>query len=147
MDEPIERCSFDANGLIQRLDMTVAGDVKAIEPVVSQIMSIVGQMQCAAGKEFAIETAIREALANAIRHGCKGDRSRSVRISVSCNPSEGMIIVIRDPGEGFDPTKVPSPLVGDRLYAEHGRGIFLINKLMDEVRFRAGGTEIWMRKA
>jgi len=27
------------------------------------------------GKEFAIETAIREALANAIRYGCKGTRA------------------------------------------------------------------------
>ena len=70
-----------------------------------------------------------------------------MNISVSCNPSEGMIVVVRDPGEGFDPAKVPSPIIGDRLYAEHGRGISLNNKLMDEVRFRAGGTEIWMRKA
>jgi anti-sigma regulatory factor (Ser/Thr protein kinase) len=83
-----ERCSFDPDGLVQRLEMTIAGDVKAIDPA-----------------------------------------------------------VVRDPGEGFDPTKVPSPIIGDRIYAEHGRGIYLINQLMDEVRFNAGGTEIWMRKA
>ena len=147
MDDNRDQCSFDPAGLIQRLDLTLAGDVKAIEPAVLRIMAIVADMGCAHGKEFAIETAIREALANAIRYGCKGDSSRSVSISVSCNPSEGMIIVVRDPGEGFDPAKVPSPIIGDRLYAEHGRGIYLINQLMDEVRFRAGGTEIWMRKA
>ena len=147
MDGTRDQCSFDPNGLIQRLDLTIAGDVKAIDLVVLRIMAIVADMGCAQGKEFAIETAIREALANAIRYGCKGDSSRSVSISVSCNPAEGMIVVVRDPGEGFDPAKVPSPIIGDRLYAEHGRGIYLINKLMDEVRFRAGGTEIWMRKA
>ena len=147
MDDNRAQCSFDPAGLIQRLDLTLAGDVKAIDPAVLRIMAIVADMGCADGKEFAIETAIREALANAVRYGCKGDSSRSVSISVSCNPSEGMIIVVRDPGEGFDPAKVPSPIIGDRLYAEHGRGIYLINQLMDEVRFRAGGTEIWMRKA
>jgi len=147
MDGNRDQCSFDPDGLIQRLDLTIAGDVKAIDPAVLRIMAIVADMGCAQGKEFAIETAIREALANAIRYGCKGDSSRSVSISVSCNPSEGMIVVVRDPGEGFDPAKVPSPIIGDRLYAEHGRGIYLINQLMDEVRFRAGGTEIWMRKA
>ena len=147
MEGTSDRCSFDLAGLIQRLDLTIAGDVKSLEPAVVRIMTIVSEMQCAEGKEFAIETAIREALANAIRHGCKNDPSRSVRISVSCNPSEGMIIVVRDPGEGFDPAKIPSPIIGDRLYAEHGRGIYMINQLMDEVRFRRGGTEIWMRKA
>jgi serine/threonine-protein kinase RsbW len=54
--------------------------------------------------------------------------------------------MVRDPGTGFDPEKIPSPLVGDNLYASHGRGIYLINQLMDEVQFKRGGTEIWMRK-
>ena len=57
-----------------------------------------------------------------------------------------MMIVVRDPGPGFDPDGVPSPLRGKRLHASHGRGIFLINELMDEVEYRRGGTEIWMRK-
>ena len=57
-----------------------------------------------------------------------------------------MIIVVRDPGEGFNPESVPSPVVGKNIYADSGRGIFLINQLMDEVRFERGGTEIWMRK-
>jgi serine/threonine-protein kinase RsbW len=57
-----------------------------------------------------------------------------------------MIIVVRDSGEGFDPADLPSPVMGEQLFEDHGRGIFLINRLMDEVRFRGGGTEIWMRK-
>ena len=57
-----------------------------------------------------------------------------------------MLIVVRDPGEGFDPASVPSPIEGQRIYESHGRGIFLINHLMDSVEFRRGGTEITMRK-
>jgi serine/threonine-protein kinase RsbW len=57
-----------------------------------------------------------------------------------------MIIVVRDPGTGFDPGAVPSPVVGKNIYANSGRGIFLINQLMDEVRFEKNGTEIWMIK-
>ena len=37
--------------------------------------------------------------------------------------------------------------MGQNLFSEHGRGIFLINQLMDEVRFERGGTEIHMKKA
>jgi anti-sigma regulatory factor (Ser/Thr protein kinase) len=36
--------------------------------------------------------------------------------------------------------------VGDRLYQTGGRGIFLINQLMDDVRYERGGTEIRLRK-
>jgi serine/threonine-protein kinase RsbW len=141
------KCDFVARDLIVKLDITLAGDVKAIDPVVQKIMDAVREMSCGAGKQSEIETAIRESLANAIVHGCRNDPGSTVRISVGCDDRRGMIIVVKDPGEGFDPAAVPSPLIGDRLYAEHGRGIYLINRLMDEVRFRDKGTEIWMRKS
>ena len=87
------------------------------------------------------------ALANAIVHGCQQNRELTVRISVGCDQERGMIIVVKDPGSGFDPAELPNPIVGENLYSEGGRGIFLINRLMDEVRFRDKGTEIWMRKS
>jgi serine/threonine-protein kinase RsbW len=144
--ESRDKCEFNEDSLIVRADLTISADVKAIGPAVKQIMGIVGQMDCSEGKEFEIETAIREALANAVVHGCEEDPAKTVQISVSCDESRGMIIVVRDPGPGFDPSQLPSPIVGEQLYAEHGRGIYLINQLMDEVRFRNKGTEIWMRK-
>jgi anti-sigma regulatory factor (Ser/Thr protein kinase) len=57
-----------------------------------------------------------------------------------------MLIVVRDPGPGFDPDQIPSPIQGQNLYSTGGRGIYLINQLMDEVRFEKGGTEIHMVK-
>jgi serine/threonine-protein kinase RsbW len=57
-----------------------------------------------------------------------------------------MLIVVRDPGPGFDPASIPSPVAGENIYSNHGRGIFLINQLMDEVRFRNNGKEIHMLK-
>ena len=146
MSEPTGKCTFDPDSLIVRLEMTLAAHTEAINPTVMSIMGIVSKMGCGDGKEFEIETAIREALANAIVHGCREDRNKTVSISVGCDESRGMIIVVRDSGDGFDPATVPSPLLGQTIYEDHGRGIFLINRLMDEVRFREGGTEIWMRK-
>lgn len=146
MEDSIGKCEFNSNALIVKLELTLAADTGAITPCVDQILAIVGQMGCGAGKEFEIETALREALANAIVHGCKEDSSKTVDVSVSCDESRGMIIVVRDSGEGFDPADIPSPIVGEKLFEDHGRGIYLINRLMDDVRFRAGGTEIWMRK-
>ena len=145
--EAPRKCEFETKELIVRLDLTITGNVKAISPTVDKIMELVSMMGCGEGKEFEIETSIREALANAIIHGCKEDPGKTVQISVGCDESRGMIIVVRDSGEGFDPSELPSPIVGEHVFSDHGRGIYLINRLMDEVRFRGGGTEIWMRKS
>ena len=93
-----------------------------------------------------VELALQEALANAIRHGCKGDPTRQVQCVVNCDTDGEVVIVVRDPGTGFDATLVPDPLVGDNVLKSSGRGIFLINQLMDEVAFKDGGRELQMRK-
>ena len=147
MSEPAPaRWEFDSDDLFVRLDMTVSGDVKAITPAVERILGIIRQMECAEGREFEVETAVREALANAIVHGCKEDSDKKVQVVVACEESRGVLIIVRDPGAGFDPASLPSPVVGEAVMEDHGRGIFLINRLMDEVKFERDGTEIWMRK-
>ena len=139
-------CEFDAQRLLLKLDLRVPGDASAIGPVVENVMRIVREMGCAEGKEFEVELALQEALANAIIHGCGGDSRREVECCVACDENRGMLIVVRDPGKGFDPAAIPSPIEGQNIFSTHGRGIYLINQLMDEVHFDKGGTEIRMKK-
>jgi anti-sigma regulatory factor (Ser/Thr protein kinase) len=129
-----------------KLDVTIPADVGAISPVVDGVLQIAREMKCAEGYEHNIEIALREALANAIVHGCSNDASKNVECCAVCEGSSEIVIIVRDPGAGFEPAGVPSPLIGDNILSTHGRGIYLINQLMDEVRFEAKGTEIQMRK-
>jgi serine/threonine-protein kinase RsbW len=145
MAETLPKCEFESGNLILKLQKTLQAQVEAIPPFVDEIMEIVSSMGCAAGKEREVEMALLEALANAVQHGCKNDPSKQVECCVACDESRGLLIVIRDPGAGFDPASIPSPIVGQNLYASHGRGIYMINQLMDEVRFEKGGTEIHMK--
>lgn len=142
----LPHCEFSSDEFEIHFEASIPADVGQIDPVVSRILNLVGQMGCGEGSEFEIETALREALANAILHGCGEDHSKQVGISVGCAETSGILIVVRDPGEGFVPEEIPSPLVGENLYSDHGRGIFLINQLMDEVEFQRRGTEIRMIK-
>jgi serine/threonine-protein kinase RsbW len=103
-------------------------------------------MGCVVGKELEVETALREALANAVVHGCKNDQCKQVQLCVACEEDRGILIVVRDPGTGFDPSKLPNPAMGQNVFQSHGRGIYLINQLMDTVWFERGGTEIRMQK-
>lgn len=144
--DALKHCEFEREKLIIRIDMTLQASRDAISPVVDGIMQIAKQMECARGKEFEIETALREALANAVLHGCNNDPSKKIQCCVGCDQDRGMLIVVRDPGTGYDPFAIPNPVVGQNIYSSHGRGIFLINELMDEVKVGNGGTEIFMRK-
>jgi len=142
----VPRCEFDTSRLLLQIDRRLPADVNAISPIVEEVIQAVTEMGCAAGEEFEVELSVREALANAIRHGSNNDPSKEVQISVACDRDRGMLIVVSDPGPGFDPEKLPSCVKGDNLYSTHGRGIFLINKYMDDVQFKKGGTEIHMLK-
>jgi len=146
MGEDSSRCEFEPGALTPRVDVIVPGDVDAITPAVEKIMEVIREMSCAAGKEFEIELALTEALANAVIHGCARDPSKTVRVCAACDHARGLVVVVRDPGQGFDLSQVPNPVMGEQIYREGGRGIYLINRLMDAVRYERGGTEIWMRK-
>jgi serine/threonine-protein kinase RsbW len=137
---------FHHDKMKMKLDVVLPADETLIAPTVKRIMEVVSEIECSKGKDFEIETALMEAIANAVRHGAKNDSTKKVECVVICEEPQGMLIIVRDPGQGFDPASVPNPTEGDALYNDHGRGIYMINQLMDEVKFEKNGTEIHMRK-
>jgi serine/threonine-protein kinase RsbW len=92
--------------------------------------------------------ALREALANAIKHGNARDLAK--RVHLEMNVADGWLqIRIRDEGAGFDPSKVDDPLAPENRLKTSGRGIFYMKTFMDEVRFSradGGGMELVLRK-
>jgi len=145
-EEQFPEHDFDPEKLSLRVRVTLAADRKAVDPVVEQVMDAVRSMKCMDGKEDAIELSLQEALANAVVHGAKEDPNKVVECLVACDDQRGILIIVRDPGEGFDPKAIPTCTMGENLFSNHGRGIFLINQLMDEVKFSKNGTEIHMVK-
>jgi serine/threonine-protein kinase RsbW len=99
-----------------------------------------------------VGVAIRECVINAIKHGNRYDASKHVFVEFESAPpadGPGMIVSVRDQGEGFDPEALANPLDLDNLLKPSGRGIFLIRNFMDEVqlhRAAQGGMEIRMVK-
>ena len=142
----VPHIDFDSDLLKMRLKLEFPADATRVSEVVDGIMTVVNAMQCACGHEHEVDLVLREALANAVIHGAGRDRSKTIACCVACEDEHGMLIVVSDPGEGFDLTRVADPLHAENLYSNHGRGIFLINRFMDHVEFKRGGTEIHMRK-
>ena len=88
---------------------------------------------------FAAELLAREAMTNAVRHGCQCDPAKKIRcvfrLKGSC-----LTMVIEDSGEGFD-----WRAAGDRQTDElgsSGRGLDLIRSTATRMRFNKKGNRV-----
>lgn len=88
---------------------------------------------------------ITEAITNAIIHAHKKDKSKIVKIDVTTDDEE-IIIVVKDQGKGFDPSKIPDPTHPDNLLKDSGRGLYLMRIFLKELRYNITptGTETIM---
>lgn len=128
------------------LNLVIPATPSAIPTVADGVVQLLQSKHWPEDELMKVEVALQEALANGIRHGCKGDPTKQVQCCVTCDASGDLMIIVRDPGTGFDASAVPDPLASANLMKPSGRGVFLINQLMDEVAFTDGGREVQMRK-
>jgi anti-sigma regulatory factor (Ser/Thr protein kinase) len=129
-----------------QFNMTIPADPSQIPLISAGVMQMLGEKQWPENDMMRVELALEEALANAIRHGCCGDPTKQLQCCVTVDDRGEVVIVVRDPGKGFDPTGVPDPLAPENVLKPGGRGVYLINQLMDDVSFADGGREVRMRK-
>lgn len=97
---------------------------------------------------FAVDMAIRESVANAVKHGNKFDESKMVHLTLD-DKAEGFEITVRDFGTGFSVDDVPDPTDEDNLLKASGRGILFMRSFMDEVEWENpadGGIRVKMLK-
>lgn len=102
------------------------------------------------GEDFvsAIDLAIRESVANAVKHGNKFDESKNVVVTFA-DSDEGFEITVRDFGDGFEVDNIPDPTNPENLLKANGRGILFMNAFMDEVSYSnadGGGMFVKMLK-
>jgi serine/threonine-protein kinase RsbW len=121
-------------------------DIKAISPLVDQLIRLIEESHCVVGEELAVELALQEALSNAVVHGNRLDPGKLVHVRCRCELGKGVSIFVRDLGTGFDPNAIPDPLAAENIEVERGRGLLLMLSQMDEVSFQCGGTEVHMVK-
>ncbi len=134
------------NELSELLNLGFPADPEAIGTVADAITEILIQLRVPEQKRLEIGLAVQEALVNAVVHGCKNDPSKEVRCRLQSDPLGRIVITVTDPGPGFSPDLLSDPKRQENVYADHGRGVYLIRQLMDEVSFERRGNEIRMWK-
>jgi serine/threonine-protein kinase RsbW len=135
-------------GESERIDITISSRFENIE-----LVQVIAEHLCEnAGLDedgsHWIGMAVREAVANAIKHGNKMDVQKKVNARFDLRGSE-LEITVSDEGEGFDPETVGDPLNPQNLMKTSGRGIFYMRTFMDEIHYSfnpGGGTSLIMTK-
>ena len=130
----------------EELRQVLPTQIAIISPSVEQLMRFIARFRKEDGSAWDIETALREALANAMLHGNQQDAHKHVYVACRCTPDGEVSITVRDEGSGFESGIVPDPTAPDNRLLSSGRGIYLMRMLMDEVRFEQDGALVFMRK-
>jgi serine/threonine-protein kinase RsbW len=141
----LPRPSCQGGNYVQ-VELSLRSEVSAISPFVDSLMGLIKKSRWVHGSEEEIEIALREALANAVVHGNHEDPGRQVYVSCRCGTDE-VSLVIRDEGQGYDLGELPDPTAPENISSSHGRGIYLMKNLMDEVCFERNGAVVYMRKS
>jgi serine/threonine-protein kinase RsbW len=82
-----------------------------------------------------------EAVNNAIVHGNKSNENKQVSVDLKLGAKD-LEVTITDQGTGFNPSIVPDPTQPENIEALNGRGIFLMTKLADEIKFNRKGNKV-----
>ena len=132
------------DGLRVHLEFDFPSDVAYIERVVSVVIRQCEEFgfpprQCALN----VPVALTEALSNAILRGNGDDRSKQVRVRARVD-DRGLVMEIADEGNGFDYSScMRDPTAPENLDREDGRGLYLMQRLMDRVeRFSDHGNVV-----
>jgi len=129
-----------------RANLVLASRFENIEVAERALLDICRRAGFEGDDDYWLVTALREALANAVRHGNRQDPERHVRVAYIVENST-ITITVEDEGDGFDPQDIPDPTDPENLLRPNGRGIFYMRQFMNHVEFSPapdGGTAVRM---
>jgi serine/threonine-protein kinase RsbW len=122
-----------------RIESSVS-NLRIVEDAIDAIMNEIGISHENYGK---IMVSTLEAVNNAILHGNKSDLIKMVDVEIAYRDNK-LKIKITDEGNGFIPEKVPDPTTPQNIESADGRGIFLMSRLADKVKFSKKGNAVTM---
>jgi serine/threonine-protein kinase RsbW len=115
-------------------------NLRIIENTVDEITNDLGISYNNYGK---ILVSMLEAVNNAIIHGNKSSPDKFVEISISYKGGK-LKIKVKDQGLGFSPEEIPDPTIPENIEEVNGRGVFIMSKLADEIKYSRKGNCVTM---
>jgi serine/threonine-protein kinase RsbW len=115
-------------------------NLRLVENAVDEITSVTGISYSCYGK---ILISLLEAVNNAIIHGNSSSPDKFVDITINFRKPR-LTISVKDEGQGFEPEKVPDPTVPENIEEVNGRGVFIMSRLADSIKYSRKGSTVTM---
>lgn len=93
---------------------------------------------------FAVNLGMREAMANAVRHGNKYDQAKLVSMELDITRDQWIRMKISDQGPGFEWGLVQNQVAPEE--ADHGRGMSIMRTYFDRFRYNEKGNVLYLEK-
>ncbi|MCE5347951.1 MAG: ATP-binding protein [Bacteroidales bacterium] len=115
-------------------------NLRIVENAIDEITGEIGISQADYGK---VLVSTLEAVNNAILHGNNSCKNKKVLIEISCVKRD-LKIKVTDEGIGFKPAKIPDPTIPENIESLNGRGVFLMTRLADKIKYSRKGNSVTM---
>jgi len=129
--------------------LTVPAQLESLAPISEFVNTATHHAKMSEREAWQVQLAVDEAATNIIQHAYTGVSTGVIDLTWAIDAGE-LVFTLRDYGQPFDPTRVPSPDIHSPFEDRQagGLGIYLMHKLMDEVTFSFGdrGNTLIMRK-
>jgi len=125
-------------------ELNIASRVESLREVEKLVDEVSNKCKLSSEKYGNVLIATLEAANNAILHGNKLDEKKDVNIIFAWTTSD-LNLTVTDQGKGFDYKSIPDPTSPDNVEKVNGRGVFLMEKLSDEISFIENGRIVKLK--
>ena len=123
--------------------LKLPSNLRSIHVLDSFVQDLVHQYQISQEVHGNMLISLTEAVTNAITHGNHYDENKVVQINLQ-KKSDTIAIRVSDQGRGFDPANVPDPTCEENICKCGGRGVFLMQRLCDQIQYKDNGRTVEM---
>jgi serine/threonine-protein kinase RsbW len=128
---------MSSNQTRRQFSWTYPATLCSVEMVCAHLSQIMVEFSLAKKDQFAMNLLLREALNNAVIHGCRENPLLSFMCNLTITSQTGKIEVT-DEGAGFDWRK--SNKAPPRAQSESRRGLFIYSNYADSIEYNATGN-------
>jgi serine/threonine-protein kinase RsbW len=121
----------------ETLELKFPSRIESVDEAATKVCEFATELGLSNELLFPIDLAVRESVANAIKHGNKFDETKDVDIRL-VNSNEEFEITVKDHGHGFNLEEIPDPTDPANLLKTNGRGILFMRSFMDIVDWSNG---------
>ena len=126
-------------------EFQVPSDLELVSKASADVLAFLKPLKLDEGEVFDIRLCLEEALINAMKYGNRLDKDVPVKLTAGFD--DGSVeITIEDQGPGFDVRRLKDCTQDENALRNHGRGVHLMQQLMDEVKYNDRGNRVLMVK-